>query len=179
MRQEGMTDILGEILSREYLAGKQVAYFVPNQKLVKEIKETFERKRKYYTYITPIDGGSFDVYGIDDWRELTIRLTSKKYDIIIADELGLDMNFNYYVNALEYYAQYNDAIVVFTFTPSQRAKNFEDMKKFIENMECNGKIVYKYNTITPNIAQRIRRSVAMNENNENLTSALIEMLGII
>ena len=59
------------------------------------------------------------------------------------------------------------------------AENFEDMKKFVENMECNGKIVYRYNTITPNVAQRIKQSVAMNDNNENLISALIEMLGII
>ena len=179
MRQEGMTDILGEILFREYLAGKQVAYFVPNQRLVKEIKEAFERKRKYYTHVTPIDGGSFDVYGIGDCYELNFRLTSKKYDIIIADELGLDVDFNYCVGALRSYVRYNNAIVVLAFTPSQRAKNFEDMKKFIENTECNGKIVYRYNTITPNVAQRIRHSVAMNDNNENLTSALIEMLGII
>lgn len=180
MRQEGMTDILGEILFREYLAGKRIAYFVPNQKLVKEIKEAFERKRKYYTtYVTPIDGGSFDVYGIGDCYELNFRLTSKTYDIIIADELGLDMNFNYYVNVLKSYILYNHAIVVLAFTPSQRAKNFEDMKIFIENMECNGKIIYRYNTIAPNVAQRIRQSVAMNDNNESLTSALIEMLGII
>jgi hypothetical protein len=180
MRQEGMTDILSEILFREYLAGKRVAYFVPNQKLVKAIKEAFERKRKYYTYVTAIYGGSIDVFGINDLCELNVRLTSEKYDVIIADELGLDVNFNNFVNALEYYAQYNNAIVVLAFTPSQRAKNFEDMKKFVENMECNGKIVYRYNTIAPNVAQRIRQSALANGNNENLTSELlIEMLGII
>ena len=179
MRQEGMTDIIGEILFREYLAGKRVAYFVPNQRLVKEIKEAFERKRKYYIYATQIDGGSFDVYGINDCCELNFRLTSKKYDIIIADELSLDVDFSYYVGVLKSYVLYNNAIVVLAFTPSQRAKKFEDMKKFVENMECNGKIVYRYNTIVPNVAQRIRQSVAINDNNENLISSLIEMLGII
>ena len=179
MRREGMTDILSEILFREYLAGKRVAYFVPNQKLVKSIKEAFEIKRKYHTHVTPIDGGSFDVYEVGNCCELNFRLTSKTYDIVVADELRLDVNFNYYVGALKSHVLCNHTTVVLAFTPSQRAKNFEDMKKFVENMECNGKIVYRYNTIAPDVAQIIRHSVAMNDDDKSLTSALIEMLGII
>lgn len=178
MRQAGMTDILSEILFREYLAGKRVVYCAPNPNFAKEVKKTFERKLTHSNFVA-IDGGSFDVFGIDDWNQFDNKISRNKYDVVAVDEIGLDGNFNYYTEVLNNYIENNNATVIFAFTPSRKMKYYQDAQKFVNDMECLGKVVYRYSTVALHILQPLKYTVKLEDSDEQLISTLIEMLGII
>jgi hypothetical protein len=177
MRQAGMTDIISEILFREYMAGKKVVYCAYNANFAKEVKNAFERKRTC-TNFAPVDGGSFDAYGIDEY-EFSTKIGRNKYDVIAIDEIPLDAEFNRYVDKLQDYAKDNNATVIFAFTPSRKMKHYKDAQKFVDNMECLGKVVYRYSTVAPHVLQPLKYTAKLEDSDEQLISTLIEMLGII
>lgn len=177
MRQAGMTDIISELLFREYMAGKKVVYCAYNANFAKEVKNAFERKRTCTNFV-PVDGGSFDAYGIDEY-EFSTKIARYKYDVIAIDEIPLDAEFNRYVDKLQNYAKDNNTTVIFAFTPSRKMKHYKDAQKFVDNMECLGKVVYRYNTVAPHVLEPLKYTAKLEDSDEQLISTLIEMLGII
>ena len=126
----------------------------------------------------PLQGEGDNAYGIDEY-EFSTKIGRNKYDVIAIDEIPLDAEFNRYVDKLQNYAKDNNATVIFAFTPSRKMKHYKDAQKFVDNMECLGKVVYRYSTVAPHILQPLKYTAKLEDSDEQLISTLIEMLGII
>jgi hypothetical protein len=58
-------------------------------------------------------------------------------------------------------------------------KHYKDAQKFVDNMECLGKVVYRYSTVAPHVLEPLKYTAKLEDSDEQLISTLIEMLGII
>jgi hypothetical protein len=165
MRAGGMTTILQEIAFKEYLLGKKVLYVSPRHELTRLAKNVFSYKESVSQYV-PMTGAKIDcatVSGDNYHIGFSCSTISKRYDLIIVDEISLDTDLLNVLKVVGDYCQYimkGDCKAIVAFTPRQyksELKN-ESIRKALEEYEFDGNL-FRYSELTGTQLKRLKDSL--------------------